>query len=82
MMAGQIGQFIPGTIDVVDPVKVMTQLGRDLNIPADLYRSEDEIEQINQERQQAMQAAQAQAEGEAMQAMGAGQQALAGEGEQ
>ena len=81
MSAANIAQVLPEVLDVVDPVEVMTQLGRDLNIPAQLYRSLEEIKERKEQRDAAMAAQQAQAEGEAMQAVGQGTAALQGEAE-
>ena len=75
-----LAEVFPKALDVIDADEMVRYLGRDLNVPAAILKGEDKVKQERkaaQEQQQAAMAAEQQrAEGEAMQAQGAGMEAL------
>ena len=81
MQAAQVAaQTWPEALDVVDATESIRQIGRKMNAPADMMRDDMEVQMIQAQRReaqaQAQQAMLAQEEGEAMKAMGEGQQAM------
>lgn len=71
-LAANLSGVIPGILDVIDEEAVARQIGQDLNVPANVYRSAEEVAAIREQRekmqQQAQQAEVAKMQGEAAQA--------------
>lgn len=78
MSAAQMAEVFPEALDVIDSQAAVRQIGRKLNAPADIMRDEGEVKAMAAERKELQMAQMAQAEGEAAQAMGEGQEALNG----
>jgi hypothetical protein len=49
---GNLAPVMPGVLDVVDEQEVVRQLGRDLGVPPEIVRSEDESLALKDERDQ------------------------------
>lgn len=81
-LAANMAQVLPEMLDVVDAEAVVRQLGQDLNVPAGIYRDTEEVAAIQKQRADAQAAQQeammAQQKGEAMKAIGEGEQAMEG----
>jgi hypothetical protein len=54
----ELGAVIPDVLDVPDPTKAAVKLGTLAGVPADIMRSEDEINTLRKQKQEAAQAAQ------------------------
>jgi hypothetical protein len=76
----QISEVIPDVLDIPDPDAIARKMASMLSVPAGMLRDEREVEEIREQRAEAMQAQQAalqaQEEGAAMEAVGKGEQAL------
>ena len=82
MQAAQLAEIFPDALDVVDPDEMMRYTGRALSVPAGVMRSDEEVEELRdarQEKQRQMEEAMiAEQQGKAQQAQGEGQQAMGG----
>ena len=85
-MMTELGQFYPETAMLVDAEMLGRELAKSLNIPATIIRSRDEVNALLEQREQdeleRKQIEMAMGAGQAMQAMGDGEQAMAQEGAQ
>ena len=76
----QVSEVIPDVLDVPDPDAIARDLAHMLSVPAGMLRDEREVEELRDERKEAMQAQQQamqmQEAGAGMEAMGKGEQAL------
>ena len=80
MAAAQVAEVFPEALDVINAPEGIREIAMKLNAPASMINDEKEVKAIQDKRKADMaamqEAAQRQAEGEADQAQGAGQQAM------
>jgi hypothetical protein len=71
---GGMAKILPTVLNVIDPVKVVREMAERLGVPADILRSDEEVQKLIKGQQQL---AAAQAKAQLMQQAGQGQQELA-----